>query len=182
MGLPNARIGIGLRGSPGRLAIVADGPNGQVRLLAPSLNHLSSGQAVLLSLFTTILRYADMGGTRTLPDITGIAVVDELDTHLHPTHQLEVLPRLMRLFPRIQFVLSTHSPLVLLGLAREFGDDGLDIIDLPSGQVTRIEAFSEFQVAFDAFRRTRALESQVASAASASDAKGARDTRASRSA
>ncbi len=162
IGLPGARLGVGMRGSGARLAIGLEENGTWVRTIAPSLKHLSAGQGVLLSLFTTILRYADLGGIRNLEEIAGIAVIDEADIHLHSQHQLEVLPRLMQLFPKMQFVLSTHSPLVLLGLAKIYGDDGVQIINLPSGQTILPEAFSEFQAAFDVFRNTRTFETQVA--------------------
>lgn len=45
-------------------------------------------------------------------DLTGIVIVDELEQHLHPRWQRTILPQLRRLFPKIQFIVATHSPLV----------------------------------------------------------------------
>jgi len=42
----------------------------------------------------------------------GIVLIDEVDAHLHPTWQREIGVRLLALFPRIQFIVTTHSPLV----------------------------------------------------------------------
>ena len=167
MAVPNARLGVGMRSSSGRIAIGVEENGRWVKTLAPTLRHLSAGQGVLLNLFATILRYADKGGTQDLTQITGIVVADEIDLHLHSQHQLEVLPRLISLFPKVQFVLSTHAPLVLLGLARILGKDGIQIVSLPTGQTIPPEAFSEFQVAFDAFRKTRTFEAEVALSAKA---------------
>lgn len=51
------------------------------------------------------------------PDkINGIVLIDEIDLHLHPTLEQEVLERFQRTFPNIQFVVSTHSPLVITNL------------------------------------------------------------------
>lgn len=50
-------------------------------------------------------------GTST--NITGIAIIDEIDLHLHPELEQKVLGRLTKTFPNIQFIVSTHSPLVL---------------------------------------------------------------------
>ena len=50
-------------------------------------------------------------GTST--DITGVAIIDEIDLHLHPELEQTVLERLTKTFPNIQFIVSTHSPLVL---------------------------------------------------------------------
>jgi hypothetical protein len=42
-------------------------------------------------------------------------LVDELDLHLHPTWQTEIVAGLKATFPRMQFIVTTHSPLVLAG-------------------------------------------------------------------
>lgn len=51
----------------------------------------------------------------------GIVFIDEVDLHLHPSLQQEVVQRFSRTFPNIQFILTTHSPLVLTNL-RTSGD------------------------------------------------------------
>lgn len=43
----------------------------------------------------------------------GIAFIDELDIHLHPSLAQEILDRLRRSFPKLQFIVTTHSPLVI---------------------------------------------------------------------
>lgn len=43
----------------------------------------------------------------------GIVLIDEIELHLHPTLQQEVLQRLRKTFPKIQFIVTTHSPLVI---------------------------------------------------------------------
>lgn len=49
----------------------------------------------------------------------GVVVIDEIDLHLHPELEKVVLGRFTRVFPRIQFIVSTHSPLVLTGIETE---------------------------------------------------------------
>ena len=49
-------------------------------------------------------------------DSEGIVFIDELELHLHPTLQQEVLPRFQKAFPKLQFIVSTHSPLVISNL------------------------------------------------------------------
>lgn len=44
---------------------------------------------------------------------SGICFIDEIDLHLHPSLAQEMIDRLRHAFPRIQFVVSTHSPVVL---------------------------------------------------------------------
>ncbi len=50
---------------------------------------------------------------RPLTDLTGVVMVDDIDFHLHPQSQRVVVPRLARAFPKLQFILTTHSPLVV---------------------------------------------------------------------
>lgn len=46
-------------------------------------------------------------------DSEGIVVIDEIDLHLHPALEQEILQCFQETFPNIQFIVSTHSPLVL---------------------------------------------------------------------
>jgi len=46
-------------------------------------------------------------------DIFGIVLIDEIDLHLHPSLQRTLVPRLRKTFPKVQFIVTTHSPLVL---------------------------------------------------------------------
>ena len=46
-------------------------------------------------------------------DISGLAIIDEIDLHLHPSLEQVVLQCFQETFQHLQFVVSTHSPLVL---------------------------------------------------------------------
>jgi len=48
-------------------------------------------------------------------DLAGIVIIDEFDNHLHPKWQKMLVEKLTKLFPKIQFIVSTHSPIPLLG-------------------------------------------------------------------
>ena len=52
-------------------------------------------------------------------EITGVVLVDELEQHLHPRWQRHIIAQLHEQFPNLQFIVSTHSPLLALGLADE---------------------------------------------------------------
>lgn len=52
-------------------------------------------------------------------EIEGILLIDEIEQHLHPKWQQSVVRELKVLFPRVQFISSTHSPLVASSLAQE---------------------------------------------------------------
>jgi hypothetical protein len=43
-------------------------------------------------------------------------LIDEIDAHMHPRWQQTIVPKLSRSFPRIQFIATTHAPLIVAGL------------------------------------------------------------------
>ena len=144
---------------PSRISIETE--NGRI---IPTLQSLSEGQSQLFHLFATIIRYgerADLNMSVRLSDIIGLVVIDEIAAHLHPTLQHDVLPQLIKLFPKVQFIVSSHSPLFLLGMEKEFGPDGLVILELPSGERINSERFSEFGKAFEYYRATEQFEEEI---------------------
>lgn len=44
---------------------------------------------------------------------TGVVIIDEIDQHLHPKWQKNILKNLMTIFPKVQFIVTTHSPSVI---------------------------------------------------------------------
>ena len=48
---------------------------------------------------------------------TGLAMIDEIDLHLHPSLETEVVERFTHTFPNLQFVMTSHSPLVISNLS-----------------------------------------------------------------
>jgi len=62
--------------------------------------------------------YLDIGEAVPLEDMEGMVLIDELDLHLHPTWQVRLVPMLKRIFPRMQFIVTTHSPMLLPALER----------------------------------------------------------------
>ena len=55
---------------------------------------------------------------RNLQSKPGILILDEIDAHLHPAWQRNILPALSNYFPNLQIFCSAHSPLLLAGLKR----------------------------------------------------------------
>lgn len=54
-------------------------------------------------------------------ELQGIVIIDEIELHLHPTYQKFLPEVLSTQFPHIQFIVSTHSPIPLLGIPAEAG-------------------------------------------------------------
>lgn len=133
------------------------------KVIAPSLSSLSSGQIALFKMFATIVKYADSYDVQRscdLSNIKGIVVIDEIELHLHPSMQADVLPKLIKLFPKVQFIITTHSPLFLLGMDKVLGNDSYDLVDLPCASKISTEAFSEFISAFKYYEDTSYFEKE----------------------
>jgi Predicted ATP-binding protein involved in virulence len=147
------------RKNPDKLAVARDN-----ELILPNLDALSGGQSILLGLFGTLLRYADQsksGSALDLAGIEGICVVDEIDSHIHVDLQHKVLPSLIRLFPKVQFIVSSHSPLFVLGMQRLFGDSGFQLVEMPAGNIVTAETYSEFGKAMEALTATEAFNQKL---------------------
>jgi predicted ATP-binding protein involved in virulence len=84
-----------------------------------SWREMSDGYRAVLALLVDIVRHLfkthgipKSGDAKALLSSTGVVMVDEIDAHLHPSWQREIGPWLRRQFPRVQFLVTTHSPIV----------------------------------------------------------------------
>ena len=108
----DTRLGIGPReNTASRIAIAEQNGN----LLYPTIFNISSGESALICMFGEILKQANK--LEMVMDVPGIVLIDEVDKHLHIRLQKEILPQLFELFPNIQFIVSSHSPFLNMGLA-----------------------------------------------------------------
>ncbi|MGB0386407.1 MAG: AAA family ATPase [Ardenticatenaceae bacterium] len=83
------------------------------------LSDLSDGYRAMLALGIDLLRHLSQSdeelllqNSKWLHDVTGVVLIDELDAHMHPTWQREISFWLKERFPRLQFIVATHSPFV----------------------------------------------------------------------
>lgn len=78
---------------------------------------LSDGYHVFIALVADIARRAvmlnEIDGAEAPARVEGVVLIDEIDLHLHPKWQRVALHGLRKAFPRLQVVVSTHSPQVL---------------------------------------------------------------------
>jgi len=79
------------------------------------LNQLSSGERSLILLVADIARRAAILNPHLDDPLQseGVVLIDEIELHLHPKWQRAVIPALTETFPKIQFIIATHSPQVL---------------------------------------------------------------------
>lgn len=155
LGEPTARFFWMGRKSPEKVAVVV---NGFIAL--PNLDSFSTGQALLLGMFGTLLRYGDLAVSGSSMDpngFTGICVIDEIDAHTHNDVQHKILPSLIKLFPSVQFIITSHSPIFVLGMERDFGADGIQVISMPNGTPVGSETYSDFTAALEALSASHAF-------------------------
>lgn len=125
------------------------------------LSQLSLGEMNLFNMFINILRHADNKNLKSEKDIEGIVVIDEIEAHLHTKFQTKILPDLISLFPKIQFIITTHSPMFILGMKEKFGEDGFDIFEMPNGKKITTEEFREFKEAYETLKNTQEFEKDL---------------------
>ena len=131
--------------------------------LIHNIFQLSTGQTSVLNFGLSILRDFDLTQAtfNAIEDITGVVIIDEIDSHLHADLQCNVLPKLLKLFPLVQFIVTTHSPLFLLGMKKTFSAAECNILSLPHGTLIGFDDFSEFQVAFDHYSEAELFQSRI---------------------
>lgn len=138
------------------------------------LEALSAGQATLLNIFGTLLRYGDGTTTNAPPlpgEVSGICLIDEVDAHMHVDLQYRALPELIKMFPKMQFILSSHSPLFVLGAEKVLDSENVSVVDMPEGRPIQAEAYSEFGRALQALQDTKSFNNAVLEAAAKAESK-----------
>jgi len=84
-------------------------------------DHLPSGTKNFAALILDLLiRFAEQQeGVSDISDYVGTVLIDEIDLHLHPKMQKEIIVQLSETFPNIQFIVTTHSPIPMLGAPKD---------------------------------------------------------------
>ncbi|MGL6173416.1 MAG: AAA family ATPase, partial [Cellulosilyticaceae bacterium] len=81
------------------------------------LRLMSSGYRSLVGMVADIAYRMAILNPNLLYDVTkltdGIILIDELDLHLHPKWQWKIVDALRKTFPRVQFIATTHSPIII---------------------------------------------------------------------
>ena len=82
-----------------------------------SFNELSDGYSSVIYIVSDLILRMDknwlLEDKISEYDYQGIVLIDELETHLHIELQKKIFPFLTKFFPRIQFIVTTHSPYIL---------------------------------------------------------------------
>ena len=115
------------------------------------IDQLSGGYKAVLSVIADIAKRLSMANPDSLNPLEeeAIILIDELDLHLHPKWQKEIVDDLKRTFPNCQFIVSTHSPFIIQSL------DAEELFDIKTMQYAKeegnykgwsIEAIQEYKM------------------------------------
>ena len=80
-----------------------------------NVSQMSDGEKCTLALFGDLARRLTLANPNKQDPLLGegIVLIDEVELHMHPSWQRKVLSVLRETFPNIQFIITTHSPIVL---------------------------------------------------------------------
>lgn len=100
------------------------------------LTQFSDGYKIITAMVADIAsRMAEANPAMENPLLSpGIVLIDEIDLHLHPSWQRTILHSLKDVFPNVQFIVTTHSPVVVIGaidIAQVLHLNGDGIHDMP---------------------------------------------------
>ena len=114
--------------------------------IADTFSHLSSGEIMVFCIFLNIIKNAK--NFKSLNDVKGVVLIDEIDETLHIDFCKKVLPEMMSLFPKIQFIVTSHSPFFLLGMKDKFNNN-FKLLSLPNMIENDIYDFEEIRKTYE---------------------------------
>jgi predicted ATPase len=82
---------------------------------------LADGYKSYLAWICDLLYYMDMvcPPDSKLQDLTGVVLLDEIDLHIHPSWQRNIVSHIAKALPKLQFVFTTHSPIIAGSISRQ---------------------------------------------------------------
>ena len=131
---------------------------------------LSAGyQSLLWSIMNLAYRWALLNPdiTENVTEATGIVLIDEIDMHLHPKWQWDIVSALEETFSNVQFILTTHSPIVISSCQNEhlilltddkeviylenaYGYSVQDVLNFRQGTIEKVKILTDsFYLAMD---------------------------------
>lgn len=119
-----------INGESTPFSAVSDGYRAYIGWVADLLSHISAGAVK----------------NANLTDYRGVVLVDEIDSHLHPEWQRTVISTVSTNLPNLQFIFSTHSPIVAGSLEKE----NIFVMETQSGGKSRVVQYTERIYGMDA--------------------------------
>lgn len=87
-----------------------------------NVSQLSDGEKCTMALFGDLARRLAIANPTLKNPLLGegVVLIDEVELHMHPLWQRQILSKLRETFPNIQFIVTTHSPIVLNEVNEEY--------------------------------------------------------------
>jgi len=111
------------------------GPWGKELLDSLSDGYRSTTQWIL-DLVSWLILAQKIQGDFDDPDLSGVILIDEIEQHLHPIWQRNIVQKLNNQFPGMQFITTTHTPLIAAGIVDVENSVLLKLEQQPDGSVT----------------------------------------------
>ncbi|QHI35825.1 hypothetical protein IMCC3317_11730 [Kordia antarctica] len=119
-----------------------------------NFNTLSDGYSAIISIVSELLLRMEAHNRKSY-DLEGVVIIDEIETHLHVELQKLVLPFLIDFFPKLQFIVTTHSPFILSSISNA------TICDLESKLVTKDLTNYSYDALIESYFRTDKYSEEV---------------------
>jgi AAA domain, putative AbiEii toxin, Type IV TA system len=112
-----------------------------------SFSALSDGFRSYIGWITDLIYHMmDVTNGQNIKSLKGTVMVDEIDLHVHPSWQKTIIEQVARALPNLQFIFTTHSPIVAgsvssknLWIAKT-AEDGSSILERPSREIYGLNA------------------------------------------
>lgn len=149
--------------------VVAEHPHHGVLPVAQLSDGIKGVLALAADIAHRCVRLNPQLGGRAPAETTGIVVIDEVDLFLHPQWQQTIIDGLRESFPKIQLILTTHSPQVLSTVKAEHirvvrvDDDGAGTFSRPTQQTRGVESADVLAAVMDVDPVPRVPESKLLS-------------------
>lgn len=103
-----------------------------------NFSELSDGEKCYITLVGDIARRMAMANPQLQKalDAPAIVMIDEIDLHLHPSWQQNVVENLTKAFPNVQFVITTHSPFIISSMRKTVDNQ---MVVLNNGELSRMD-------------------------------------------
>lgn len=118
----------------------------QIKHETTLLRQLSDGYRTILALACDLMYMLSREGT-SMDEAEGVVIIDEIGSNLHPAWKKRIVGCFRTVFPRIQFIVTTHEPLCLRGLhdqevillRRDLSEQIVAVTQLPNPQDLRVD-------------------------------------------
>lgn len=129
-----------------------------------NVSQMSDGEKCTMALFGDLARRLTLANpTKENPLLgEGVVLIDEIELHMHPSWQREILTKLRNVFPNIQFIVTTHSPIILSEADENYNlffanneNDNIDIV-----RVSQLNGYDTNAV-LEQFMGTKSINSET---------------------